>query len=65
MLDACEIQVDRGTGTFVLLTIAMRPGTLDLEPLPATPARWRYKAIYRRADQRVGLWSDVAEITVG
>ena len=63
-LDACEIHVDRGSG-FALLTIDTRPGYVDTEPLPAGGARWRYKAIFRADDSRVGLWSDVAEITVG
>lgn len=64
-LDALEIQVDRGSGTFAMLTIDTRPGYLDTEPLPATPGRWKYKAIFRKDDARVGLWSDVAEIPVG
>ncbi len=64
-LDAVEIQVDRGGGTFAMLTIDTRPGYLDTEPMPATPGRWKYKAIFRQDDARVGLWSDVAEVAVG
>lgn len=64
-VDALEIQVDRGTGTFAMLTIDPRPGYIDTEPFPATPARWKYKAIWRNDDQRTGQWSDVAEISVG
>jgi hypothetical protein len=64
-LDSIEIQVDRGTGTFVFLTIDTRPGYVDTEPFPATPAKWKYRAIYRENDTRIGLWSDVAEISVG
>ncbi len=64
-MDSIEIQVDRGTGTFTLLTIDTRPGYVDTDPFPATAAKWRYKAIYRKDDARVGLWSDVAEISVG
>ena len=64
-LDGLEIQVDRGTGTYTTLTIDMRPGYLDTEPMPATSAVWKYKAIYRKDDARVGLWSDVAAIPVG
>ena len=41
------------------------PGYLDTEPLPATSAVWKYKGIFRKDDQRVGLWSDVAAIPVG
>ena len=63
-VDAIEIHVDRGTG-YVLLTIDTRPGYLDTEPFPATSAKWKYKAIWRKDDQRIGLWSDVSEITVG
>lgn len=65
-LDSCEIHVDRGDGAgFVFLTIDSRPGYLDSSPLPSAPARWKYKAIYRKDDVRTGLWSDVAEIFVG
>ena len=56
--------MDRGTG-FVLLTMDTRPGYLDTEPLPATSAVWKYKGICRKDDARVGLWSDVAAISVG
>ena len=65
-LDALEMHVDRGDGRgFVLLTIDTRPGYLDTEPMPAAPGRWKYKGIFRKDDQRVGLWSDVAEAAVG
>lgn len=64
-VDGLEIQVDRGTGVFTLLTIDMRPGFEDPEPIPANSAVWKYKAIFRKNDQRVGLWSDVAAIPVG
>ena len=64
-VESLEILVDRGTGVFVALTIDSRPGYVDTEPMPATPGRWKYKAIFRQDDQRVGLWSDVAEIAVG
>jgi len=32
---------------------------------PATPAKWKYRAIYRVGDARVGLWSAEASIAVG
>ncbi len=64
-MEACEILVDRGTGIFVALTIDSRSGYVDTEPMPATSGRWKYKAIFRKDDQRVGQWSDVAEIAVG
>lgn len=63
-VDAIEIHVDRGDGVWQLLTIDSRPGYVDTEPF-AGPAKWKYKAIWREDDQRVGLWSDVAEIRVG
>ena len=64
-LDACEIQVDRNDGKgFVLLTIDTTPGYTDTAPLPATPGRWTYKAIYRVGDAQVGLWSNPVSLTV-
>jgi hypothetical protein len=64
-VDSLEILVDRGNGTYIPLTIDTRPGYVDTEPFPTPAAKWKYKAIYRKDDQRVGLWSDVAEISVG
>ena len=64
-VNALEIEVDRGSGTFALLTIDTRPGYTDREPLPTTGGKWRYRGIFRQDDQRVGLWSDVAQINVG
>jgi hypothetical protein len=65
-LDMIEIQVDRGTGGgFVMLTYDTTPGYTDTTPLPATPAKWKYRAIYRVADARVGQWSSEEAITVG
>ncbi len=65
-LDQCEIQVDRGDGQgFVLLTIDTTPGYNDTEPIPATPTKWQYRAIYRVGDQRLGQWSAVATVIVG
>jgi hypothetical protein len=64
-LDSLEIEVDRGNG-FNLLTIDMSPGHLDTAPLPPTgsAAIWKYRAIYRQKDQRVGQWSSVLEVAV-
>jgi hypothetical protein len=64
-MEALEIEVDRGNG-FTLLTIDSHPGHLDTAPLPApgTTALWRYRAIYRLKDQRVGQWSAVLEVAV-
>ena len=41
------------------------PNYIDTQPFPATAAKWKYRAIYRLKDARVGLWSAVSEITVG
>ena len=65
-LDQLEIQADRADGQdFVLLTFDTTPGYTDPTPLPATAAKWKYHAIYRVADARVGQWSDEVGITVG
>ena len=66
-LDSCEIQVDRGDGKgFGLLTIDTTPNYTDTQafPAPGQSALWKYKAIYRQGDQRVGQWSDVASVAV-
>jgi hypothetical protein len=63
--EALEIQVDRGTGTWAFLAIDTRPNYIDTEPFPATAAKWKYRATYTADAQRIGQWSNVAEITVG
>ena len=64
-MDGVEIQVDRGAG-FVFLAIDTVPDYNDTQPLPAAgqSALWKYKAIYRLNDERVGQWSDVVSIAV-
>ena len=65
-LDLLEIEVDRGDGKgYVLLTYDTTPGYTDTTPLPAIAAKWKYRAIYRVADARVGVWSAEVSITVG
>ena len=65
-LDILEIQVDRGDGKgWVFLTYDTTPNCTDTFPLPATPAKWKYRAIYRVGDAQVGVWSNTVEITVG
>jgi len=59
-----EIEVDRGTG-WVLLAIDTVPDYIDTHDLPSTPAAWKYRAIYRLNDGRIGQWSGVEQITVG
>ena len=56
--------MDRGQG-FVLLAIDTTPGYTDTQPLPATPTKWHYRAIYRAGDTRTGTWSNPVSITVG
>ncbi len=63
-LDLIEILVNRGTG-YSLLTYDTTPGYTDTAPLPATPAKWTYKAIYRVGDSQVGQWSNEVAVTPG
>lgn len=65
-LDSCEIHVDRADSKgFVLLTIDTTPNYTDTQPFPAgQSALWKYKAIYRQGDQRVGQWSEVVTVAV-
>ena len=64
-MDGIELQVDRGTG-FVFLAIDSIPDYTDSAALPAAgqSALWKYKAIYRLNDERVGQWSDVVSLPV-
>lgn len=65
-LGSCEIHVDRGDGQgFRLLTIDTTPNYTDTEAIPATPTKWRYRAVYRVGDARVGQWSNPVSIAVG
>jgi hypothetical protein len=64
-LDACELQVDRHDGHgWVLLTIATTPGSYDTTPLPVTPAKWSYRAIYHVNNAQVGQWSATVSLNV-
>ena len=65
MMEGVEIQVDRGTGTFAFLAVDTRPNYIDTAPLPSPAATWNYRAIYCKDAQRLGQWSNVAEIAVG
>jgi hypothetical protein len=65
-LDMCLIQVDRNDGKgFVDLCYDTTPGYNDTQPLPAAPAKWTYRAIYRVGDANVGLWSKPVSIILG
>ena len=65
-MSSIEIWVDRGTGTFVFMTIAIGTTIADNYPLPATGTveLWKYKGIYRLKDNQVGRWSDETVIKV-
>ena len=64
--DALEIWVDRNDDRgFGLFTIANSPRITDNTPLPATPVQWKYKAIYRLKDDRIGDWSTITPVSVG
>ena len=62
--DGIELYVDRGDGKgFTFLAIDTVPDYIDTQALPATPAVWKYKAMYRKDDQTVGQWS--APVAIG
>jgi len=63
-MDAVEIMVDRGTG-FSFLALDTVPDYTDTQAAPVgQSALWKYKAIYRQHDERVGQWSDVVSLAV-
>lgn len=65
--DGIELLVDRGDGKgFVFLAVDTTPDYLDTFELPASGASavWKYKAIYRLNDARIGQWSDEVQFTV-
>lgn len=62
--DALEIEVDRDGQGFKFLSIDTVPDYTDTHELPSAPALWKYRAIYRLRDERIGQWSDAAQITV-
>jgi len=65
-LDQCEIHVDRADGKgWVILTFDTTPGYLDSTPFPTALTHWKYRAIYRLDDSRVGLWSAEISVKVG
>lgn len=50
----------------MFLAVDTIPDYSDTSSMPAAgqSALWKYKAIYRQDDERVGQWSDVASIPV-
>ena len=63
-LDSVELEADRNTGTFVPVGVRVAPEYVDTTPPPSAPAVWRYRAIFRKKDETVGEWSDVASVCV-
>lgn len=61
--DGIDIYADKGAG-FVFLATDLKPNYTDTSPLPAGAAIWHYRCIYRKNDKQIGMWSDVASITV-
>lgn len=65
LFEAVDIMVNRG-GTWVFLATDTIPNYTDTATLPAAGQSivWKYKAIYRFNDERVGQWSEEVPITV-
>ena len=62
-MTALEIHVDRGDG-YELLEVDTNPNYKDTFALETgTSAIWKYKAVYRKKDNRVGQWSDEVSFT--
>lgn len=65
-LDMIELQVDRNDGKgFVLLAYDTTPNYTDTMSFPSAPTKWRYQAIYRVNDDRVGQWSNPISVAIG
>ena len=63
--DSLEIFVDRNDGNgFVFLTISTRAKYTDTHELPKNVMQWKYRAIYKIADVRAGLWSNDVRVNV-
>jgi hypothetical protein len=65
-MDALELEADHGDGHFALFTIDTTANHIDSTPLPppGSVVLWKYRAIYRVRDERVGNWSPVLEVSV-
>ena len=65
-MDALEVEADHGDGHFALFTIDTTANHIDTTPLPppGSVVLWKYRAIYRVRDERVGNWSSVLEVSV-
>lgn len=63
-LESCEIQVDRGAG-WELLLMDTKPNCTDVHAQPAPQTIWKYRAIFRVDESRVGQWSETVSVIVG
>jgi len=63
-LDLCELQEDRGSGWETLLHDTA-PNYTDPTPHPAPLTKWKYRAIHRAGETRVGQWSQEVSVAVG
>ncbi len=65
-LDLCQIVVERNDGKGeVNVVYDTTPGYIDKTPLPATPTKWTYRAIYRVGEDQIGQWCAPVSILVG
>ena len=64
--DGVEIHKSVELGAFHFLEMDLRPHFADKSPLPPAGKSevWKYKAIYRLRDERIGQWSDEVSISV-
>jgi len=65
-MDSIEIQKDSGDGIWTFAAIDTVPNYTDTTPLPSADqtATWRYRAIYRLNDERIGQWCEAVTIKV-
>ena len=61
-----EIHKAIGSGAYAFLDLDLHPHFVDKSPLPGSGHSevWKYKAIYRLSDERIGQWSDEVSIPV-
>ena len=63
--EGVEVQKDSGAGAFAFLSLDTSPNDVATSPFHTPAAKWKYRANYANDAQRVGKWSNVAEISVG
>ena len=65
-VDLLQIQVDRADGKgWVDLVHDTTPNYTDTTPFPATPAIWKYRAIFHVNGAPTGIWSNTVSVAVG